>query len=487
MPANRASRETFYSVDAAWLHMDAPANMVMITGLCIFDEPVDYERLKQTVETRLLRFPRFRQRVKESRLPFSLPTWEPDPCFDLDTHLRRTALPAPGDWATLMELVEELMRIPLHPEKPLWQMHLVEGYGPGSALIVRLSHALADGVALMEVTRYITDLSPDAPPPAERGPEVEEESSPLVQALVQALDTIDDTLRFSKKLVRESISTVRSPRRLLRTAAITTSGALALGKLLFIPPDRRTILKGRCGPAKRAAASDPVPLTSVKTVGNVLGATVNDVVLSAVSGGFRRYLEACGQPVDGLEIRAIVPVYLRSGSDPKMGNGFGLTFLSLPVGIQDPVKRLEVLKERMDAIKSTPEAPVAYAILYGMGPTPVPITRLIAAVFGAKGTAVMTNVVGPKEVNYMAGKAIRRLMFWVPQPAGLAVGLSIISYAGEITVGLATDASVVPDPGRIMAGFHAEFEELQRRAAEKNGLDTKDDQRSPALRSSTLR
>jgi hypothetical protein len=101
-------------------------------------------------------------------------------------------------------------------------------------------------------------------------------------------------------------------------------------------------------------------------VGKALGATVNDVILSAVSGGFRRYLKECGQPVDGVDIRAIVPVYLRPGSDSKMGNGFGLTFLSLPVGVQDPVKRLKVLKERMDAIKSTPDAPVAYAILYGM-------------------------------------------------------------------------------------------------------------------------
>jgi diacylglycerol O-acyltransferase / wax synthase len=146
----------------------------------------------------------------------------------------------------------------------------------------------------------------------------------------------------------------------------------------------------------------------------------------------------------------------------KLGNRFGLVFLSLPVGIRDPIERMIELKRRMDAIKDSSEAVVAFGILNAIGMTPVQIEDIIVKIFGLKGTAVMTNVPGPRKVIYLAGRPLRSLMFWVPQPGNLGMGVSIISYAGDIVLGIATDSNLVPDPERIIADFHAEFKSLEQ-------------------------
>ena len=473
MPVSRFRREPVYHVDAAWLRMDTPTNSVNITGLYLFDQPLDFNRLRAVIQHRLLRFPRFVQRIREARLPFTLPTWEPDPDFSLDAHLHRLALPAPGGWDTLLALVEDLMRVPLHPCQPLWQMYYVENFGAGSALVVRLSHALADGVALMRVMQATTDLSPDAPPEAlpdwlQDAPE-EEESDFLVDAVVRALDRVDDTVNFSRSVLRTGLGMLSNPSRLAGAMEAGLGGALSLGKLLLIPPDRKTALRGRCTLAKRAVASDPLPLQEIKAIGKKLGGTVNDVLLSTVTAGFRAYLLERGENLQDASIRALVPVYIRNGkeaAEPCAGNGFGLVYLDLPVGIEDSVERLKKVHSSMLTIKRSPEAAVAYGILYGLGQVPTPMSRPIVGLFGLKGTAVITNVPGPKETLYFAGAPIRRLMFWVPQPAGLAVGVSIISYAGQVTLGLACDASVIPDPERILQASQADYEEMRALAAQ---------------------
>ena len=206
----------------------------------------------------------------------------------------------------------------------------------------------------------------------------------------------------------------------------------ALGKLVFTLPDRRTILRGRCGVAKRAVWTAPVPVVEVKAIGNGLGCTVNDVLLAAVSGALGRYLEGRGQPTDGLDIRTMVPVNLRRPEEAnELGNRFGLVIVSLPVGVRDPLERMAVLKQRMDTIKNTPEAVVAFGLLNTMGLTPIQVEKLIMDFFAAKVSAVMTNVPGPREPLYLAGSRIQDMMFWVPSPGSLSLGISILSYAGQ--------------------------------------------------------
>jgi hypothetical protein len=173
-------------------------------------------------------------------------------------------------------------------------------------------------------------------------------------------------------------------------------------------------------------------------------------------------LRGRGEPIGGLDFRAVVPVNLRPIEEElNLGNSFGLVFLSLPVGIEDPLERLAELKRRMDLIKGTPEAIVAFGILNTMGLASPKIEDIIVDIFEKKATTVMTNVPGPREVRYFAGKAIRGVMFWVPQSGRLGLGVSIISYAGEVLVGIASDAGLTPDPEMIVEALHAEFEQYR--------------------------
>jgi len=452
----------FSAVDTAWLHMDSPTNLAMIAGVITFSEKLDFERLIETMQARLLKFDRFKHRVWEPR--FGPPFWVEDPNFDIHNHVMEISLPEPGDHQALQTLVSELMSVPLDRSKPLWEFHYVDNYINGSALIVRLHHSIADGIALIQVLLSTTDTEPDTPlhEPKE---EIYYDLSPLARFFVPAIvatRTIQGQIRSMRRLVYKGIETITHPEGRRRLARLGVAGSLALGKLLLMLPDRKTVLRGDCGVPKVAAWSKEIKLADVKVVGQDMGCTVNDVLMAAMTGALRRYLLERGEMVEGLNVRSIVPVNLRPPGEVKhLGNRFGLVFLSLPIGIEDPVERLEVLKKRMDAIKGSPEAVVAFGILNFMGFSPNRIEDLIRMLFGLKGSAVITNVPGPQNTLYLAGGRIDGLMFWVPTPANLALGMSIISYDGDVMVGVETDAGIIPDPEKIVDAFQDEFETLK--------------------------
>jgi diacylglycerol O-acyltransferase len=480
-----SKREILSPVDAAWFRMDTPTNMAMITGVMMFSERLDIWRLKEVVEHRLLRHERFRQRVRQSPLGLRRPSWEIDPHFDLNAHIRHIALPEPGDVNTLQSLVGDLMGTPLDPTKPLWHLHVVDNFNGGSALVCRLHHCIADGLALVQVLLATADLDPDAPLLA-AGDEVRRHSGLLDRLLKPIASTVNWTTRGAELLLREGLETVEDPARLLTPARLAADSMAALGKLVFTLPDHRTILRGRCGVAKRAVWTAPLPLGEVKAIGNGLGCTVNDVLLAAVSGALGRYLEGRGQTTDGLDIRTMVPVNLRRPEEAnELGNRFGLVIVPLPVGVRDPQERMAVLKQRMDTIKNTPEAVVAFGLLNTMGLTPIQVERLIIDFFAAKVSAVMTNVPGPREPLYLAGSRIEDMMFWVPAPGNLSLGISILSYAGNVMVGVATDAGLMPDPEAIVEGIHAELaamrEHLESSARMAEAQDVLDAGRCHAL------
>ncbi|MCS6843299.1 MAG: wax ester/triacylglycerol synthase family O-acyltransferase [Caldilineales bacterium] len=449
------------NVDAAWLHMEKPNNLMMITGLFIFDQPVDFERLKQVLNQRLVRLDRFRQRVVEPRLGLGSPRWEFDPHFDIANHLHRIALPPPGDQAALQDLVSDLASTPLDYSKPLWQYHLVDGVGQGSALVCRLHHCIADGIALMRVLLTLTDDAPDA---QWRPPEDEREKhsrNPLRVILSPAAAAVGATRRVTGAVVSTGAELLTNPSRALEWARLGTDTTMALGRLLLLPPDPKTILKGPLGVPKRAAWSQSIPLPTIKAIGRATGATVNDVLLSAVAGALHRYLVGRGQPVHGLSIRAFMPVNLRQDT-PKieLGNKFGLVIVSLPVGIADHLDRLFVLKRHVDDLKNSPEAVVAFSILNAIGMAPTEIENVVVNIFGLKGTAVMTNVPGPRHPIYLAGARVSQLMFWVPQSGRMGVGVSIFSYNNQVWLGVITDRGLVPDPDTIVAHFHDVVDEM---------------------------
>jgi WS/DGAT/MGAT family acyltransferase len=440
--------------------MDTPTNMAMITGVMMFDRPLDVARLRLTIERRLLTHARFRQRVSEPRLGSGLPYWEDDPYFDLDAHLFRIALPAPGGDEALMTLAGDMMGMPLDFTKPLWQIHVVENYNSGSACIVRLHHAIGDGLALVQVLLSLADETPDAPLPELTG-EDHHPGSLFGRLLQPPLALALRGLRLTERSLRFGLDVLDHPARLVDAARLVGSGARSLAKLLLILPDRRTALRGQCGVVKRVAWSQPIPLEIIKRIGGSMDATLNDVLVSAAAGALRRYLLARSGEIEASDIRAVVPVSIRQPQEfDQLGNRFGLVFLSLPIGVSDSWRRIKVVKRRMDEIKDTPEAAVAFGILTTIGMTPRQIERIIVDIFGMKGTLVLTNVPGPRKMLYLAGAGLKQIMFWVPQPGGLALGLSIISYNNSVIVGFAGDAGLVPEPQRLADFFAQEIAEL---------------------------
>ncbi len=469
MALGRKRAESLASVDVAWYQMEDPTNLMMITGVFIFDVPVDFERLKATLDVRFVqRFRRFRQRVVAKRSRFGRPYWEDDPNFDLSSHIHRVALPAPGDHSALQAMVSDLMSTPLDFSKPLWHFHVIEGYEGRSVLLTRLHHAIADGIALVQVMLSMTDTEQDAPMMQAQPPRKPKGWNPLTPVVRPARSAVKLTQKTVGTAIKTSVNVARDPEQLVEIARTGTDVALTTGRVLLMASDPKTVYKGKLVVRKQAAWSDPIPLDEVKLIGRAVGGTVNDVLVSAAAGAMRRYLESRGEPVADLNFRAVIPFNLRKPSRRiELGNKFGLVFLSLPIGVANPVDRLRELKQRMDALKDTSEPIVTFGILALIGMLPNRLEDIVVDIFGKKGTLVLTNVPGPRQQLYLAGAPIGEIMFWVPQSGRLGLGISILSYNNQVMIGVATDSSLVPDPEAIVAGFHQELEALRAEMRER--------------------
>ena len=225
--------------------------------------------------------------------------------------------------------------------------------------------------------------------------------------------------------------------------------------------DSPTRFKGTPGVAKRVAWAEPLSLPEVKTIGKALGASVNDVLLACVAGALRGYLLEKGDPVDGVMLRALVPVNLRPMEKAyRLGNQFGLVFLDLPIGIENPVERLYKVRANMRALKESYQPILALGLLAAMGAGPKILLEKLLAILARNATAVMTNVPVPQAPLFLAGGRIESLMFWVPQSGDIGMGVSIISYNDGVQFGVVTDRGLCPDPQKLMARFGAEFEKL---------------------------
>jgi WS/DGAT/MGAT family acyltransferase len=442
------------SVDAAWWRMEHPTNLMTITGVMSFAERLDFGQLKELIEDRLLCYDRFRKRVVESALPFGRPRWVEDRHFNLRHHLLRVALPDPGGKAELQEMVSLLMSTPLDYTKPLWQFQYIENYRDGCAVVARLHHCIADGIALVRLMLSMTDDSPTGSPAARRQ---RRHRRPLASG-TWLPEVVGGAVRSVREMTDRGLQTVLDPDRAM---AALRQGATAVGvtaRLAAMSPDPDTLFRGRLCTRKVCAWSEVLPLDEVKAFSKTIGATINDVLLAGVTGALRSYMLRRFAEPEGLDIRAVIPVNLRPDEEVgRLGNRFGLVFLALPVGVADRGERLSVLKQRMDAIKDSAEAVVTYAILDAIGMTTPAVESKAVRYFGSKATAVMTNVPGPRQTLYLAGSPVRSLMFWVPQSARLGLGVSIISYAGQVRLGVATDSGLVPDPDSIIASFQEEL------------------------------
>jgi diacylglycerol O-acyltransferase len=459
------SGERMTKVDTAWLRMDSESNLMMIVGVWTLKPGIKYEDLCQRVQERLLKYNRFRQRVVEDAAGA---TWVEDRKFDIANHVTREKLPqhAKGQaQQALQKRMGELAMQPLDPRRPLWHFALVEDYEGGSALMVRIHHCIADGIALISVTMSLVDGG--APPPERKRKEAPHGAEdwiadtlikPLTDITVRALGAAGDGAAKSLGMLRDPQKGMSGSLDVARLAYQVISDAAALA---LMPDDSRTRLKGKPGRTKRVAWCQPIPLDEVKSVGKALNCSVNDVLLSCVAGAIGEYLKSLGDDVSGQEIRAMIPVNLRPLDQAyKLGNRFGLVPLVLPIGVDNPIERVYEVRRRMTALKGSTQPLLAFGLLAVAGLLIKPAQEAMLNLFGKKTTAVMTNVPGPREKLKFLGSTLEQSMFWVPQSGDIGLGVSILSYGGGVQFGVITDTALCPDPQKIIDEFEPEFAKL---------------------------
>lgn len=433
------SHERMSSADAAWLRMDGDTQRMMITVLLRFEGSLDVHAFEALVRERVLRHPRFRQRVVESVVPGVGPSWEEDPHFALESHLHRVALPEPADEAALLDLISHLASSPLDRRSPLWQMQIVENAPGGSTVIARLHHAIGDGVSLVHFLLSLTDECQDTVPPT------------------------------------VGLQLGKLPHAMGELAKVAVDHSVTLARLLAIPSEAHTRIVGELGRVKRVAFSVPLPLERIKRASARVGGKVNDGLLALTAGALRRYLASYGEVVDERELRAMMPVFFRGhGAAEGLGNHFGLVFAPLLVGIEDPLARLAEVKRRMDHLKGASDAIVALETLELMGTAGPTAERIGIDFFTRKACTMVTSIPGPPAGLHLAGRALSELVVWAPVAGHIGVGISMLSYAGAVRVGVVSDARRMPDPERLARGFAEELDALDPPRAESSAAQRAD-------------
>lgn len=454
------SHRTIDPVDTIWLNMDRDNNLMVIESLMTFDGPVDWERFLAVYERRVVdRFPVFRQRPVWSGMPFATPRWYDDEDFDLQRHVRYATLDAPGDDAALQDYIGSFVSRPLHRDRPLWQVHLIDGYEGGSAVYSRLHHALADGIALTRVLLSLVDDSPgaDLADPVEP---VERPHGALALADVAggAASALGHTLGHALL----ELPHLLTPGHAVDALSATRQATEVAAKLLLAKSPHGP-LSGVPGVPKRVLWGTPYPLADIVAVGKATGTTVNDVLVAALSGALAAY--SAEQGVDPIDTPTMVPVNVRPPDKPlprELGNQFALVLLSLPSGLRTPFERLAETHRRMEEIKHSPEAWLTFGMIQGIGRTGPEIERFLVNFFAGKATGVTTNVPGPRSTVYVAGSRVRSLLGWAPGSGNQTLETSLFTYDGFLHVGFKVDVATISEPERLVELFEAELAELGR-------------------------
>ena len=457
--AKKNRREPMSGVDRSWLRMERANNLMMITGVLVLETPITIHRLRKVIEQRFLSYPRFRQKPVDGATGAS---WEDCPDLDLTWHVRLAALPGRAGKHELERFVSEVASTPLDKGRPLWTFHLVEHYHGGSAVVARIHHCYADGIALVQVLLSLTDTCAEG-----------STDSQLPHASLQdendgharRFGAIGRYVRMGENLVEKIVATgAQLWNEPSLVAAFAKEGgdiARELAHVLALADEPATALRGTLGGIKHVSWASRIDLDEVKSVGRAYGCTVNDVLLASAAGALRGYLLDHGEPIDGVTLRATVPVNLRpQDSASKLGNQFGLVFLDLPVGEDNPVARIERIAACMEVLKTSRQAVMTFGLLAALGSAPNEIMQFALDLFSSKASAVATNVPGPQMPLYMGGQKLIEAMVWVPQTGSVGVGLSIISYNGGVHFGLIADSCLVPDPDEVIRRFRPEFEKL---------------------------
>jgi diacylglycerol O-acyltransferase len=441
-------------VDAVWYRLDEGRSPADIVALLRFGEGLSVPVLMDRLRTRLAVQPRFRARVEEGTLGLTQPRWMPEEPFLVEAHVRVLRLddPAPDldaaarldvQEATLLRELQLLVNQRLDFSRSPWRVWVLENAPHGTAVVVQIHHCMGDGYALLDLLLSLTDeVDPDPPSDREAGG-------------AATTHVVDRPERSPPRTWLEQLG------GLAQLAKDARDTATALAHLLAMPFDPPTPLHGEPGGVRKVAWSRALELGRVRAAAHLHGGTINDFLLGALAGAFRRYVldhDGAAEP-----IRAMVPVNLRppgAAIDQGHANHFALVFTELPIDEPDRIARVRRVHDEMERIKHSKEAVVAFAILEVLGHSPSAVENAVDDLFVRKATAVVTNVPGPRTRLALGGAELRDLVFWVPHPCGLAVGASILSYAGTVRVGLRTDIAVVPDPETLARYFEEDLTAL---------------------------
>jgi WS/DGAT/MGAT family acyltransferase len=437
------------SVDAGFLHAEdtSPAAHMHIGGLAIFEGPAPTgPEFRGHVASRLHRLPRYRQRIVPAPYGTGRPLWVDDPNFSLSYHVRHTALPSPGRDSQLMTLASRIISQRLDRSKPLWEMWLVEGLeGDRWALVNKTHHAMVDGVGGIDLLTTLVDLSPETTdPPSSEPSDWHPRGAPGRLGLLAR-----GAVEGAQSLVAASASAATLVTRPRAVANVAGSAARGLGDLLgtFVGGAPASPFNGAASPHRKLAVAR-TRLADYRTIKDGLGGTVNDVIIAVVAGGLRRWLADHGTDPDGLALRALVPVSVRSSDQRgQLGNQITVLVAGLPVQIDDPVERLAAAQHTMDSLKEGHQR-VGANLLTRMEDflPPTVLAQASRLTFSSRlYNLVVTNVPGPQFPVYVRGRRMRELVpvaFLGPRQQ---LAIAIVSYDGAVTFGLLSDLVGVPD------------------------------------------
>jgi WS/DGAT/MGAT family acyltransferase len=448
------------ALDAAFFNLERTGQLLHVGSVSIAEAPLDFTRLVDDVASRLHLIPRYTQRVVP--VPFGLahPTWEPMPGFDVRQHVVRHQLRAPGDLGQLARLVSRLFARPLDRDRPLWELHQIDGVeGDRSALFGKVHHCMIDGVSGVQLMGVLFDPSPRPAPPPPAPP------ATTVPALPSASRQMWRGLRDGTAAVvergRALADLLAKPEEAM--AELRRTGE-AVGEVLRVLLERvpPTPFNGHVSILRRVLWRT-VPLHELKSIKNRLGGTVNDAVLATIAGALRRYLEGAGLNPDRVELRAMCPVNVRSADEHlALGNRISMMVAPLPVGIYDPVERYRQVRAAMAQIKASGESQRMTRILDLMTLLP-PALQTAAGwlqVQSAPVNTICTNVPGPPVSLYAQGIRIETMIPQVPLAQGIGLAFAMLSYADSLTIGVTLDPALIRDGERIVDCIGDSFEEL---------------------------
>jgi WS/DGAT/MGAT family acyltransferase len=444
-------------MDASFLHIEGPANPMHIGGVSIFEGPAPpFESLSEMVAGKLDLVPRYRQKVRFVPLGLGRPVWIDDPHFQLSYHLRHSALPAPGSDEQIRRTAARIFAQHLDRTKPLWEIWMLEGLGGKRwALLSKVHHCMVDGVS---ATDLMSVMFEDAPPAGTQMWEPAPEPSD-VELVLRTLTR--RTLDPSEQL-RSVRAAVRAPGRSLTQTRDLIRGMASAARVMR--PLGSSSLTGPVGP-HRVWSWANARLSEVKEVRAELGGTVNDVVLTIVSGGLRDLLEARGERVEGRSVRALVPVSIRApGERGVYNNRVSAMFAELPVGIADPPARLAALRAQMDNLKGSKQA-VAGDILTSLSGFAPPLLLALGARMAARAPSLgvqtgVTNVPGPQHPLHTLGRKLLKSFPYVPVIGNVRISIAVFSYDGGLYFGVSGDYDSSADLDTLTAGVERSMAEL---------------------------